>query len=427
MHLYLSKYIPLYLRISNSTWFAVFLPLVVLLISCQPTINYEAPVLDIKFPVSEINIKSNLNSYYSSQLSYCQSDSISAGYDFDVVIAEIDSTSSLIPITKAGSLYSNSGIGCTLDSDMVWSKNGEYLLASDYNPNGVYIIKRTARDTFASPAFFFDLPPYTNFRGPRLLSISPSDELAFVGQKAIDFPSVYVSSSDGRVPRLTYEAMGVPGVISRPAWSHSGAQIALTSPLTSTGYSENGLIVLDVDSGIVTAEFTPDTHPQIPAYSAPLDLNHALPNNTVAWLPGDNLILFMTKGESQTQNILWAASLKTRQLIRIREGQLKDMAVSPQGDRLAIMAHTSAGDLIEVISLNQSLTSLFTIDAMDFDALSKDLTMSSMDWSSDGQFLAFSVKILDQFDLYLFQVSDREIFQLTETRSRHEIGASWSP
>ena len=139
------------------------------------------------------------------------------------------------------------------------------------------------------------------------------------------------------------------------------------------------------------------------------------------------LILFLTKGNSQRENILWAASLVDEQLIQIRVGEIKDIATSPQGDKLAIIIHTDKGDQIEVIRLDQNLTSIQVIDHNNFDAIPENLIMQDIAWSNDGHNLGFSADFSGQFDLYLFQETTQKIIQLTDTNAIHEIGINWSP
>lgn len=79
-------------------------------------------------------------------------------------------------------------------------------------------------------------------------------------------------------------------------------------------------------SGALTT-LNPDTIPDIPPGTK--EMHGILPQDSIAWLPGDNLILFLTNSEDATEDILWVAERDGKNPIKLYEGSIEQIELSP--------------------------------------------------------------------------------------------------
>lgn len=311
-----------------------------------------------------------------------------------------------------------------------WSPDGKNLLYN-YGNSIIAIAQIEATGQLASALPLLNPPQYTFYRNAHAPSWSPQgDTIAFISQfqegpGEIGVPgfmnSVFVSQADGSEPRYFQQETRLPGVVSHPVWSHDGTQIAHILPPPASGI---GLI--DVATGQV--EYI-DNHliPQIPASER--ELHATLPIDSLTFLPGDNIILFLTNSESETADILWGLVLETHELIELYRGNIKQIELSPDGKSLAMVVASGVNrHRIELLSLETKVLTETLVDTSSWEMVDyPTVTLRDLDWTPDGNYLAFSANPNGNFDLFAWDKQADDILQLTNTPTMAELLPKWRP
>ena len=304
-----------------------------------------------------------------------------------------------------------------------WSPDGSQILyESDFvttirnqiAPNGQQISSTT----------FLDLPKYTHYHFPRFATWSPDGtQIAFISSRshpARTFPSLFITSADGRNIRQITNEPTLPGGGRSLAWSHDSTRLAYLLP-----EPDNGLGIIDATTDTVT-KYNPDNVVVFPKQSR--ELTADLSERNVAWLPGDQLVIFVTKGNSPNHDLLWVMTADGRDLTQLYEGDLRGIALKPDG-RWLMMVEVEAQGNYTIKSL--SLTATPQLDTLLDSAAwplakNEETIIRDLTWSLDGTRLLFAGNPLGNYDLFLWDAVLEEFIQLTDSPI-DEAGARWRP
>lgn len=315
-------------------------------------------------------------------------------------------------------------------SGLDWSPNGHRLLfsiASDV----IGISKISADGSTDSSTLFLSPPKYTFYRNAHAPIWSPDgSHVAFIstfregpleiGEKLFA-PSLFVANLDGTHPRYFVQEDRLPGVTSNPSWSNDGTKIAYVLPVP-----QNGIGIVDIQSGEITQldsesveEFSKGT----------IDTDGILPPDSIAWLPGDNLILMVTNSEEATHDILWVIEPDGKNPLKLVQGNIQQIQLSPTGLSVAVIVTEGLGEFaIYNISFAEQLeiTNILKID--DWENLGgKNSFVRDLDWSHDGRYLGFAANPNGDFDLFAWDSQKMRIMPLTNTPEFDEIAPRWRP
>lgn len=396
--------------------------LLILIVGCYPSLSeLEEIYIDEEFPVGQI-AKVELPQMLSlsqAQIAFCYYDQTKDPLyrNQEMKIISLD-TMVIYDITQSfltGPFGADLGCG----EGIAWSPNGNFLLLGVGGLNGLVQAEIGAEGNQISEQAFLDLPRYTYYRGPYTLAWSPNGErLAFIGQSS-RFPSVFLASKDGTQVKQLTDSFTLPGVVSEPVWSHNSDKIAYVLPIPA-----NGIGIIDIDRGVVT-EYNQDTVSQL---SAGTDRPHGiLPKQSIAWLPGDNLLLFLTNSESADKDILWIMEADGSNLEQLYEGPIQQVTLSPDGKMLTMIIADGKRSKIQILHLEQNLYIRTVLDSMDWElAKNGSVVFRDLNWSPDGSQLVFSANPNGNFDLFLWDYQSEIVTQLTNTPA-DETMPLWRP
>ncbi len=381
--------------------------------------------------VAQVNLSEGLP-LVERQIAYCEFDLSLNRPQGEIKITSPFSTSGFYvdsPIIAA----INSDIGCLGPTvyGLDWSPNGKQLLynlgpdvmvKSDVEPNGKPI----------NASVLLDPPQYTFYGFAHAPTWSPQgNHIAFISKFSeghpnpgdpIFVPSLFISESDGSDPEFFVQEQTGTGIVSDPVWSHHGTRVAyiLSSPA-------NGIGILDVESGEVT-QFDSRIFPEIPEGTK--ELHGIRPRNSVAWLPGDKIILFLTNSESEAEDILWSFEVESSNLTKMYQANIKHIALSPDGKTLALITVEESPEkyMIKTLSLTANIQSHNLVNASAWEnATNKDVVIRDLSWSLDGRYLAFAANPNNNFDLFAWDTQTKELVQLTDTPQLAELSPKWRP
>lgn len=309
-----------------------------------------------------------------------------------------------------------------------WSLDGKFLLFNDHN-NLLVLSEIATNGEQLSIVPLLNPPQYTfyNFAHAPAWS-SDGNKVAFISQFQDEAslepgspyiaPSVFVIETDSPdaqpEPLQLYNFL--PGVVSNLVWSHDGNYLAYVLPVP-----DNGIGVIHLDSGVLTT-LNPDTVPDIPPGTK--EMHGILPQDSIAWLPGDNLILFLTNGEDATEDILWVAERDGTNPIKLYEGSIEQIELSPDGQILALIVSQSGHQMIQIMRLEETVQVQTILDTAEWES---NAMVRDLDWSPDSQKLLFAANPVDKYDLYLIEMSTFELVQITNTPNVDEIAPHWRP
>lgn len=257
---------------------------------------------------------------------------------------------------------------------------------------------------------------YLNIKSPIW---SPNGKkLAFVGQfsPAADAenperfaPSVYVYEV-GTAKPVPYDLQDrLPGIISNLQWSSDSQRITyLNRP------PESGVTILDLETG-ETEKFQPleDIDQDFSIFGFP-------PEAGVSWLPGDEIILYLTSLQQDGDEILWYLNLESGISKQILEKNILHLAASPQGRYFSLVTLQFGGShQLEIYELGKEIKLIHTVN------LGRSVTIYETDWSPDGRFLSYAANPNNQFDLYAYDLMSEELVQVTNTIDIDEISMKW--
>jgi Tol biopolymer transport system component len=244
------------------------------------------------------------------------------------------------------------------------------------------------------------------------------------GQPGVGSPlfsqSIFIVSEDGSNPTYFEREDRLPGLISYPAWSHDSNYLAYVLHIP-----ENGIGIIDINSGDIS-RLNSETIPEIPEGT---DETHGiLPLKSIAWLPGDRLILFLTNGESAEKDILWAVETNGTNPIRLYEDNIQEIALSPDGRELAFIVENRDGFSIKILEINEMVTVNTLLDTTEWNLVNyPDAQFRDLEWSPDGSSLIFAANPVGNFDLFLWNFNAQELLQVSETAGIDEIAPHWRP
>ena len=215
-------------------------------------------------------------------------------------------------------------------------------------------------------------------------------------------PSLYISNIDGTNERLLW---GSPTTIEQePRWSPDGKWISF---VTGTSY-ENGQLQLGIIKPNGT-DYRVLTNVQLGMVKGP------------SWSPGSQKILYEVRDSDSgisTLHIHDLAHGKQRQLTDTSHGMLVQAEWSPDGN--SILASKR-------LSNNQSVSDLYIFPLDNPDSMDR-LTFSPEGetmpvWAPDASAVAFarSAPDADQYELFLYRLSDKTEQRLTSTDSIEEF------
>jgi Tol biopolymer transport system component len=314
--------------------------------------------------------------------------------------------------------------GTAVDFDylrgLAWSPDGKRLLFGLDGP-GNFI------DAYISPdgsqqlsQEFLKLPRYTYYDFPHYPVWSPDGQwVAFIAKQTLTFPDVYVATTAGTdIKRLTTSA-GLPGVAGRPVWSHDGSHLAYPLPLP-----DSGIGIIDIQSGTIT-EFGAATFAEVPQEIT--ELHGITPTASIAWLPGDNLILFLTNSKSGDRDILWLMGTNDSHLTRLYEANFQQLALAPSGKQLTIVINEGDSYAIKSLALDASPQLETLLDTSTWGLGENEATIiKDIEWSPDGTRLIFASNPQGNFDLFVWDSISREVVQVSN-ESADEIMPRWRP
>lgn len=309
-------------------------------------------------------------------------------------------------------------LGCV--QGFAWSPTGNELVLGLGGLNGFVSVGIASPGNQISEKEFFDLPQYTYYERPHFPSWSPDGQwLAFISDQSRTFPSVYLASGDGtQVSQLT-NSFTLPGVVSEPVWSHDGTKIAYVLPIP-----DNGIGIIEVATGVIT-EYSQNT---VTLFSPGSDHPHGiLPKRSIAWLPGDNLLLFLTNSESADKDILWVMAADGSNLRPLYEAPIKQITLSPDGKMLAMIVTNDKRAHIQLLHLEQNPRMQTILDGANWKLTDNKATMfSDLDWSPDGSELVFAANPSGNFDLFLWDKESEAVTQITNTPADETL-PRWRP
>lgn len=311
-----------------------------------------------------------------------------------------------------------------------WSEGGDYLL---YNLDNDIIVRARISEIGATEevAPFLSPPKYTFYSHAHAPTWSAKSKLvAFISEfqegpmeigQLLFAPSVFVAEQNGENPRFFIREDRLPGIATNPSWSNNGSFLAYHLRLPF-----NGLGIIEIASGDVTY-LNSQTVPIIPVGTD--DIIGTLPNNSIAWLPGDNLILFLTRTEAIDEQILWLIESNGANPIELLRNDIKQIELFPDGKFVSLVVSPKNG-LYQIwnVYLDNSgiIKAVLELANWKF-ANERNVIVRDLEWSLDGRYLSFSSNPNGNFDLFVFDAEENSIIQLTDTLQIDEISPKWRP
>jgi hypothetical protein len=421
-------------------WF--LLCTITLLVACTPSSEIEPSNADLPpFPVHLVE-KVNLMAgppLEDRQLAYCihESGPSDPAHHWDVKIGN-PLTSSGFYVNKLVPQATTTDIGCigqpagagTGFYGLDWSPDGHHLL---YNFGNDTIVKATILPDgqTATVAPLLTPPQYTFYDFAHVPTWSAQQShVAFISQfqegamevgQPLFAPSVFIVNADSSDPRFFVQENRLPGVVSSPVWSTNGERLAYVLPVPG-----NGIGLINIHTGSIT-NLDSSTLVEIP--EGTIEPHGILPKDAIAWLPGDNLILFLTNSSSEVADILWLMESDGSNPVKLYEGNIKELQLSPDGSVLALIVNERSDDYtIKTLTLAETMEFQEIVNTNDWSAATNDATIiRDLAWSTDGHYLAFAGNPTDNFELFAWDKETQEIIQLTNTPSFDELAPQWRP
>ncbi|MCB0016256.1 MAG: PD40 domain-containing protein [Anaerolineales bacterium] len=412
--------------------FSVFM--FVFFTACVANSQLEPGVESAAFPenlVAPVKLPEGLP-LVERQIAYCEFDLSLGRPQGEIKITSPLGTSGFYvesPVPAA----TNSDIGCLGPTvfGLDWSPDGKALLFN----LGPSVPSKSDVDTNGQPvnsSVLLNPPKYTFYDFAHAPTWSPQGNLiAFISKfqegpgqigEPPFAPSLFISESDGSDPRFFVQEQTGGGISSYPVWSHDGTRVAYMLSLPA-----NGMGILDVESGEVTY-FDAQNFYEIP--QGVLELHGIRPRDSIAWLPGDKIILFLTNSESETEDILWRVEVESGNLTKMYQANIKQIALSPDGKTLALITAEGFPEkhMIKTLSLTDEmrLQNLVTESVWE-NATNQEIEIRDLAWSLDGRYLAFAADPDNNFDLFVWDTQTTEFTQLTHTPNLAEFALAWRP
>lgn len=399
----------------------------------------------VSFPeylVDEISISDEI-SFKDQQIAYCQiskqdNDTGFSRNKWEIAVRVLNEenihyVSHPIPEATAADLgcdgYPVSGSSRSI-AGLDWSPDGQQLLFNlTLEVIGIADIADDGSTTSSIP--FLSPPKYTFYQFAHAPTWSPDGtHVAFISRfqegateigEKLFAPSLFVANADGTNPRYFIQEDRLPGVVSNPVWSNDGTKIAYILPVP-----KNGIGIIDIQSSEVTqldselvAEFPTGTN----------ELHGLLPSDSIAWLPGDKLILMLTNSDKSTEDLLWAVEPDGSNPLKLYQGSIQQIEVSPNGRSVAIITETQLGkSSIYTISLTNEAEMENILEVINWKHRNENsLYIRDLNWSSDGRYLAFAANPNGNFDIFAWDIKQTQILSITDTREFDEIAPRWRP
>jgi Tol biopolymer transport system component len=420
--------------------YLLFLNLMLFIIACTPTQGESMQTATFPHNLVEEVALPNRNELGQEQIAFCYSDGSlpSAHQRAKVKLMTLDgSVEHELEQTLWTSTY-GVDVGCfgRLATDitewprdfgrgdglqgMSWSPDGTELLLGVPASNGFVRMGISPEGAKVSEQEFFQLPRYTYYSNPNLPVWSPDGTwVAFITSQTT-FRSLHIVSADGTVVKPLSKSETLPGVTVQPAWSHDSSRLAYALPIP-----DNGIGIVDLNTG-QTLEINQDTHVEIP----PGTMEVYVPSvkASLAWLPGDRLILFLTNAHTPYQNILWAVEADGSNLMSLYKGDIQQIAMAPDGEKAAILVmEEKQGDVIKLLTLTAEPQIRTIVNSKKLGASNEKYTIiRNLEWSPDGTRLIFSSQATGFYNLFLWDFLSEEIEKLTDT-PLDEFMPKWRP
>lgn len=391
----------------------------------------EAPLVPETFPVALVETVTlpDRSDPFETQLAYCSYSNYVAGFGmhWEIKVSSLDGA-----VVYDLETFRPSPTG---DDEGCWGPEGIAITSLTWSPDGLQLLYQdefvTTLRTHLYPsgesreATVLLMPPkYVHYLAVTMAAWSPDGEkIAFIASKSArtySLPSLFVTSADGKnIRQITNETILSNGGMSL-TWSHDSSQLAYILP-----EPDNGIGFVDLSADTVT-KFDAGTVSVFPKVEPRMD--HDLSEKNIAWLPGDQLLLFVTRGRDLRHDLLWAMAPDGTKLQKLFEGNLHGIALNPDGKLLAMVVVEPQGNYTIktlLLDVTPKLETLLDTATWSLSTSERDV-IRDLDWSPDGTRLIFASNAPGNYDLFAWDTVLQDVVRVTNSPV-DEAGPRWRP
>ena len=410
----------------------IWLGLAASLLGCGSIFSQpEEPLVSETFPVDRVETVTlpNRPDPFETQLAYCSYSNYVAGFGmhWEIKVSTLDGA-----VVYDLETFRPSPTG---DDDGCWGPEGIAITSLVWSPDGLQLLYQhefvTTLRTHLHPSgesreatVLLTPPKYVHYLAASMAAWSPDGEkIAFTASKSArnyTLPSLFITSADGKnIRQITNETALSTGGMSL-TWSHDSNKLAYILP-----EPDNGIGIVDLNTDTVT-KFNADNISVFPKVEPQLD--HDLSEKNIAWLPGDRLILFVTRGNDRQHDLLWVMEPDGTNLQKLYEGDLHGIALSPDGKLLAMVVAEPKGNYtIKTLSLDATPKLETLLDTATWPlSTNEGAVIRDLEWSPDGTRLIFASDASGNYDLFVWDTVLQDVVQVTDTPV-DEAGPRWRP